>query len=222
MMAGLASAAPGAVLWDLDGTLADSLAPHWAAWREAMQREDERITYEQFLGSFGKRNDLILREWLGGGITAERIRRVGDAKEARYREIIARDGLLPLPGARDWVLRLAAAGWRQAIASSAPRANIDAAMRALDFSGCFQASVAAEDVTTGKPDPEIFLQAAARLATAPARSIVVEDAAAGIEAARRAGMRAIGVNAAGDLPADIAVRSLVDLPANAFRKLLHT
>lgn len=221
-MARTASAPPGAVLWDLDGTLADSLAPHWVAWRETMLREFERITYEQFLASFGKRNDLILREWLGDDITAERIRRIGDAKEARYREIIARDGLMPLPGAREWVLRLAAEGWRQAIASSAPRANIDAAMRALDFSGCFQASVAAEDVRAGKPDPDIFLEAAARLATPPARSIVVEDAGAGIEAARRAGMRSIGVNATGDLPADISVRSLVDLPADAFRTLLGT
>lgn len=215
-----ASAPPGAVLWDLDGTLADSLAPHWAAWRETMRREGERITYEQFLGSFGKRNDLILREWLGDGITAERIGRVGDAKEARYREIIARDGLRPLPGARDWVLRLAAAGWRQAIASSAPRANIDAAMRALDFSRCFQASVAAEDVRAGKPEPDIFLEAAARLATPPTRCVVVEDAGAGVEGARRAGMRSIGVNAAGDLPADVAVRSLADLPADTFRRLL--
>jgi len=214
------SSPPGAVLWDLDGTLADSAAPHWVAWRETLLREFERITYEQFLGSFGKKNDLILREWLGDDITPERIQRIGDAKEALYREIIARDGLTPLPGARDWVLRLAAAGWRQAIASSAPRANIEAAMRALDFGGCFQASVAAEDVRAGKPDPEIFLKAAACLATAPARSIVVEDAAAGIEAARRAGMRSIGVNAAGDLPADIAVTSLVDLPADAFRRLL--
>jgi len=222
MMAGALPTPPGAVLWDLDGTLADSLAPHWVAWRETMLREFERITYEQFLQSFGKRNDLILREWLGDDITAERIQRIGDAKEARYREIIAREGLTPLPGARDWVLRLAAGGWRQAIASSAPRANIEAAMRALDFSGCFQTSVGAEDVTAGKPDPEIFLRAAAGLATAPDRSIVVEDAAAGIEAARRAGMRSIGVNAGGDLPADIAVRSLVDLPANAFRTLLGT
>jgi len=213
---------PGAVLWDLDGTLADSLAPHWRAWRETMRGEGEAIAYEQFLGSFGKRNDLILREWLGTSITADFIERVGDAKEARYREIIERDGLMPLPGARDWVLRLAAEGWRQAIASSAPRANIDAAMRALDFSGSFQASVAAEDVRAGKPAPDIFLEAAARLATPPARCVVVEDAAAGVEGARRAGMRSIGVSAAGDLPADIAVRSLADLPADAFRQLLRS
>jgi len=221
-MGGEGSTPPGAVLWDLDGTLADSLAPHWVAWRETMLREFTRITYEQFLDSFGKRNDLILSEWLGADITPERVQRIGDAKEARYRAIIAREGLMPLPGARDWVLRLAAAGWRQAIASSAPRANIEAAMRALDFSGCFQVSVAAEDVKAGKPDPGIFLEAAARLATAAERCIVVEDAAAGIEAARRAGMRAIGVNPAGDLPADIAVTSLVDLPPNAFRNLLRS
>ena len=95
-------------------------------------------------------------------------------------------------------------------------------MRALDFGGCFQAQAAAEDVRAGKPDPEIFLRAADRLATAPSRCIVVEDAAAGIEAARRAGMRSIGVSPAGDLAADLAVKSLADLPKSAFRRLLRT
>ena len=144
-MAGATFTPPGAVLWDLDGTLADSLAPHWVAWRQTMLREFERITYQQFLHSFGKKNDLILREWLGDNITPERIARVGGAKEALFRQIIERDGLTPMPGARAWVLRLAAEGWRQAIASSAPRANVEAAMRALDFGGCFQAQAAAED-----------------------------------------------------------------------------
>jgi beta-phosphoglucomutase len=220
-MAGAAFHVPAAVLWDLDGTLADSSALHWVAWRETMLREFERITYQQFLGSFGKKNDAILREWLGNDIAPERIARLSEAKETLFRDLVAREGLTPLPGARDWVLRLAADGWRQAIASSAPRANVDVAIRALDFGGCIQASAAAEDVDAGKPDPQIFLVAAARLATPPDRCIVVEDAAAGIEAARRAGMRSIGVTPAGDLPADVASRSLVDLPANTFRRLLR-
>jgi len=218
----MASVSPGAVLWDLDGTLADSAQFHWVAWRDTMLREFERITYEQFLDSFGKKNDLILRGWLGEDVAPERIARIGNAKEALFRSLVARDGLVPLPGAADWVLRLAAQGWRQAIATSAPRPNVEAAIRALHFGGCFQAYAAAEDVRTGKPDPEIFLVAAARLATPPARCIVVEDAAAGIEAARRAGMRSIGVNPAGDLPADIAVKALTELPRGAFRELLGT
>ncbi len=85
----------------------------------------------------------------------------------------------------------------------------------------FQAIVSAEDVTLGKPDPQVFLTAAARLGSAPGRSIVVEDAPAGVEAARRAGMPSIGVSRTGTpLPADVAVVSLADLPPDAFSRLL--
>jgi HAD superfamily hydrolase (TIGR01509 family) len=220
MMACDAFHEPAAVLWDLDGTLADSTAFHWMAWRDTMLRESEQIAYQQFVDSFGKKNDAILREWFGDDITPEQIQRLSETKETMYRDLVARNGLEPLPGARDWVVRLAADGWRQAIASSAPRANVEVAIRALDFGGCIQAWATAEDVGAGKPDPGIFLVAAARLTTASGRCIVVEDAAAGIEAARRAGMRSIGVNPAGDLPADIASRSLTDLPADTFRRLL--
>ena len=117
--------------------------------------------------------------------------------------------------------RLAADGWLQAIASSAPRENIDAVLAVIGLASVFQAMVSAEDVTLGKPDPQVFLTAASRLGSAPARSIVVEDAAAGIEAARRAGMPSIGVSRKGSpLPADLAVASLADLPPDAFSLLL--
>lgn len=126
-----------------------------------------------------------------------------------------------MPGARHWTQRLAQDGWRQAIASSAPRENIDVVLAVIGLAPCFQAIVSAEDVTLGKPDPQVFLAAAARLGSAPAQSIVVEYAPAGIEAARRAGMASIGVRRNGaPLPADLAVASLADLSTDAFSRLL--
>jgi beta-phosphoglucomutase-like phosphatase (HAD superfamily) len=86
--------------------------------------------------------------------------------------------------------------------------------------GAIQAITSAEDVRHGKPDPEVFLIAAARLGVEPARCVVVEDAAAGVEAARRAGMRSIGVSRKTKLPADIFVESLAELPADAFDGLI--
>ena len=80
--------------------------------------------------------------------------------------------------------------------------------------------MAAEDVRAGKPDPEVFLVSAARLGVAPARAVVVEDAAAGIEAARRAGMRSVGAGAAGLDTAEVVVASLADLPADTFERLV--
>ncbi len=211
----------GAVLWDMDGTLVDSEEYHWIAWRDTMASQGITITHEQFLATFGQRNDSILPKWLGAGTSAERIQCVGDAKEELYRKLVRDRGLAPLPGAVDWVRRLVREGWRQAVASSAPRANLDVVLEVIGLAGDFHAVVSAEDVTAGKPDPQVFLKAAERLSQPPERCIVVEDAAMGVEAARRAGMRCIGVNRNGGLKADVVVRSLVDLAANAFDVLGH-
>ena len=93
-------------------------------------------------------------------------------------------------------------------------------LEVLKFEALLDVIVAAEDVTHGKPDPEVFLTAAERLGVRPERSIVVEDAAAGIEAARRARMKSIGVNARSTLGADVNVHSLADLPADEFDRLV--
>jgi beta-phosphoglucomutase len=108
------------------------------------------------------------------------------------------------------------------VASSAPRANIDVVLEALGLARYFEAVVSAEDVKHGKPAPDVFLAAAARLSAEVARSIVVEDAPAGIEAARRAGMRSIGVGSkrAELANANITAASLEELSADVFDQLL--
>jgi beta-phosphoglucomutase len=135
---------------------------------------------------------------------------------------VRRNGISPLPGVADWLHRLHQEGWLQAVASAAPRANIDAVLEALSSTHIFQAIVSAEDVHRGKPDPEVYLTAAARVGVPPERCIVVEDAVPGVEGARRAGMRSIGVRRDGkELPADIVVQSLDLLEPDAFEKLLE-
>lgn len=210
-----------AVLWDLDGTLVDSGDYHWRAWRDTMRGEGVDLTYEQFLASFGQKNDAILAAWMGAAATPDVIRRIGDGKELLYRQLAAKEGLVSLPGAADWVARLHEGGWRQAIASSAPAENVRVMLDALNLDCYFDAVVSAEDVTAGKPDPQVFLAAAAKLQVPPAACVVVEDAAAGIEAARRAGMKCVGVSPSSELAADVFVRSLTDLPADAFARLLE-
>ena len=209
-----------AVLWDLDGTLVDSAEFHWLSWRDTMAAEGVSLTYQQFLDTFGQKNDRILPGWLGPGDDADRIRRVGDAKEAEYRRLASVHGLMALPGASSWVRRLHAQGLQQAIASSAPGENVGVMLRALALDGMFEAIVSAEDVTRGKPDPQVFLAAAERLDVPRDRCIVVEDAAVGVQAARSAGMRCIGVSRAVVLDADVAVSSLLELPSDAFDRLV--
>jgi beta-phosphoglucomutase len=209
-----------AVLWDLDGTLADSAEYHWLSWRDTLNAQGVAISYDQFLASFGQKNDRILAAWLPPPHRPAVMQQIGDAKEEEYRRLARTRGLTPLPGAVEWVRRLHEAGWRQAIASSAPRLNVEAMLEALHLATYFEAIASAEDVTAGKPDPEVFLAAAAKLNASPDRCVVVEDAAAGIEAARRAAMACIGVSAATMLDADIAVSSLEQLPLDAFDRLI--
>lgn len=219
-LAGARSTQARGVLWDLDGTLVDSGEYHWRAWRDTMAAEKRPISYQEFLDSFGLRNDRILRGWMGDSVADGAITRIGDAKEALYRRLASAEGLAPLPGAAEWAARLHAEGWKQAIASSAPAENVRVMLGVLGLDRYFDAIAAAEDVTVGKPDPQVFLVAAGMLGVEPPRCIVVEDAAAGIEAARRAGMKCIGVRSDGTLDADIFTRSLDTLPDDAFDRLV--
>jgi beta-phosphoglucomutase len=210
-----------AVLWDVDGTLIDSAEYHWLTWRETLSGEGYELTRAQFDASFGQRNDEILRGYFGADLAAAEVARIGEAKEERYRGLVRARGVEPLPGVRRWLGKLKAEGWRQAIASSAPRLNLDAILGALGLEEFFDAVASAEDVSRGKPDPEIFLAAAAKVRVPAARCVVVEDAPAGTEAARRAGMRRVGVlSSHAALEADVVVNSLADLPDDMFDRLL--
>jgi beta-phosphoglucomutase family hydrolase len=211
-----------AVLWDMDGTLIDSEEFHWISWRNTLANDGVTITREQFLSSFGQRNDSIIPRWLGAAATPERIERISKAKEVLYRHLVRSDGISPLPGVASWIHRLHKEGWLQAIASAAPRANIDAVLEALSAAHIFQGIVSADDVHRGKPDPEVFLIAASRVGVSPESCIVVEDAVAGVQGARSAGMKSIGVSHNGkQLPADIVVQSLDLLDSDAFDNLLQ-
>ncbi|MBV8858390.1 MAG: HAD family phosphatase [Acidobacteria bacterium] len=209
-----------AALWDVDGTLIDSREYHWLSWQGALAAEGFEVTPEQFADSFGRRNDEILRGYFPA-YSSDDITRVGEAKEVEYRRLVREQGIDLLPGVRRWLDRLRAEGWRQAVASSAPRANLEVIVEALGLGGYFAAVAAAEDVTEGKPDPQVFLVAAAKLGVEPGNCVVVEDAPAGTEAARRARMRSVGVlSSHGELTADIVVRTLAELPDTAFDDLL--
>ena len=210
-----------AVLWDVDGTLIDTAEYHWLTWRETLAGEGYDLTRAEFDASFGRRNDEILRGYFGENLPAAEVARIGEAKEVRYRELVVARGIEPLPGARRWLEKLKAEGWRQALASSAPRLNLEAILKALGLEDFFDAIASAEDVSRGKPDPQIFLAAAAKVNVEAAHCVVVEDAPAGIEAARRAGMRRVGVlSSHGALDADVVVNTLADLPDDTFDRLL--
>lgn len=215
------STAPKAVIWDVDGTLIDSGDAHWQSWR-AIFAEDglDDLDYTTFIAWFGRRNDDILQERFPEA-TLEWRTDIADRKEAHYRAGLALEASVVQPGVNEWLLRLAADGWRLGIGSSAAAPNLVIILDQAGWTETFGAVLSREDVRDGKPHPEVFLTAAARLGVAPERAIVVEDAAAGILGAHRAGMRTIGVGTHyNEIGAMVAVPSLELLAPDAFDQLL--
>jgi beta-phosphoglucomutase family hydrolase len=180
-----------AVLWDLDGVLVDTARFHYQAWRQLFDELGRGFGEEDFRRTFGLRNDLIFREELPD-TSAEEAERLSDHKEALFRRFAA-GSVTPLPGAVELVRRTRQEGRRMALVTSTPRANIDFMLGQIGLADAFEAIVAAEDVSRGKPDPEGYLLAARRLDVPPERCLVIEDAPGGIEAGRRAGMRTLAV-----------------------------
>jgi beta-phosphoglucomutase len=202
---------PRAVLWDMDGTLIDSVPYHLQAWQAVLRQVNRTVEHQVWNQTAGMRNSEIIPLLFPDMSPAESAY-VDRAKEARYREQIEQDGIELLPGVAEWLQRFTTRGWKQAIASSAPRENVVAIAQVLHFNGTFAALISGTDVPRGKPDPEIFLVAAQRLNVEPHNCLVIEDAATGIEAAHRAGMKAIGVlNTHPHLEADLVIKSLQDL-----------
>ncbi|MFB0533786.1 MAG: HAD family hydrolase [Anaerolineae bacterium] len=214
---------PKAVIWDMDGVIADTGAAHFAAWRQVMAELGRPFDEADFRRIFGIVNPDAVRLLLGETVSSYEIGRISERKETLFREAVQVHVSL-LPGVKTWLERLRQQGYRQAIASSAPRANIEVLLHVLNVGLYFQATVSADDVTKGKPDPAIFLKAAAALGVSPARCVVVEDAVAGVEAARRAGMICLAVATTQPAErlsdADLVVKRLTELADDAFERLL--
>ncbi|HEV2580203.1 MAG TPA: HAD family phosphatase [Ktedonobacteraceae bacterium] len=211
-----------AVIWDLDGVIIDSADEHRRAWHRLAQEEEIPFTDIDFWATFGKRNnDIIPQFW--GDISAQQVADLANRKEVHFREYI-RDAATPLPGSMELMRDLQKAGYRQALASSTPVENIRLISEVLHLERYLSKLVSGESVARGKPAPDIFLKAAAELDALPTHSLVIEDAVAGILAARAAGMHCIAVAGDRDLPglraADRVVRDLTEVSVEQVNSLL--
>jgi beta-phosphoglucomutase len=181
-----------AILWDMDGVVADTEEAHLLAWRQFLAEQGRSVTAEQFATTFGMANPAILRQWFGDALRAEDIHSWSARKEALFRTFVPTH-VRALPGAREWLRWGRERGYRQAIASSGEMANIVAVVAALEIGNQFDALVSGAFLPRSKPDPAVFLQGAAALGVAPEECLVVEDGIVGVEAARRAGMRCLAL-----------------------------
>lgn len=209
-----------AVLWDLDGVLVDTGEMHFLAFQTALPKFGISITLDEFKVIFGMANREALAYLTGHPLEESLVVKIDEAKETAFRGFI-RGRAKTLPGVMEWLEYFKANQIRQAIASSAPQANIDALMDELNLRGYFDQILSApENRLPSKPDPAVFLEAARRLGVDPAKSIVIEDSVAGIEAAKQAGMRCIAVTTTNKrerlLMADEIVDSLTSIEKEWF------
>ncbi|MFZ4986660.1 MAG: HAD family hydrolase [Blastocatellia bacterium] len=209
-----------AVIWDLDGTIIDSESHHWEAWKVLMAAENFSITYEEYVADFGRRNDEILRLRMSPDLAESEIARLSWSKEEAYRQLVRTKGIGLLPGVEEWFANLRADGWLQALGTSAPRANVEAIFAVHPIRRYFDAVMSADQVAHGKPHPDVFLAAAREAGVSPSQCLVIEDAPAGIEAARRAGMRSLAVQTTHRaLEGDWTVATLDRLPRDFFNRI---
>ena len=185
-------AAELAFLFDLDGTLIDSMPHHHNAWVEWYARRGLAMEPGGFFATTaGRSNAEILADLFPQFSVEERVA-MADEKEAIYRELAAQS-LALIVGARRFAEAARLQGIAMAVCTASTPENMDLAFRLHGIDAWVQAIVSPADGVRGKPHPDIFLEAARRLGVAPAQCVVFEDAPLGVEAARRAGMPAVAL-----------------------------
>jgi beta-phosphoglucomutase family hydrolase len=219
----MSSSKTKAVIWDMDGVIADTAPYHLKAWQQVFQKRGVSFTENDFRRNFGQRNDTIIKNVLGENISPSEIDAIAGEKERNFRQSVGQH-ITPLPGAVDLIKSLKKHGFSIALASSAPIENIQMIFGGLDINDYFQAIVSGREVKEGKPSPQGFLLAAKKLGVAPQNCIVVEDAVAGIAAAKRAGMRCLAVTNTHPrtrlMEADLIVDTLEAVSVNILEELL--
>ncbi len=180
-------------IFDWDGVVVDSEKAHLDSW-EMLAKAHGYTIPENFMSiSFGKRNLEIIPDILKWTTDVQIIQQMSDEKEVYYRKIVAEQGLPTLDGIENFLKNLNSAGIACAIGSSTPRANLEQALEKLNFAKYFAAYATMEDVSNGKPAPDVFLCAAEKIGVDSHKCVVFEDSEAGIDAAIAANMKSVAV-----------------------------
>jgi HAD superfamily hydrolase (TIGR01509 family) len=187
----------------MDGVLTDSEPLHLEAANKVLDRFGRRLSEEENARYLG------LDEQAFWGRLVDRFALDADPAELgneRIREVLVliREGIVPMPGVPEVVTGLIMRGLALATASSSPEVVVEAVLEELGLRRAFQAVVCGDQVSRGKPEPDIFLQAAARLGASPKNCLVIEDSPAGIQGARSAGMAVVAVQNRYNLGLDLS------------------
>lgn len=180
------------VIFDMDGTMIDNMMIHHRAWQQKLSELGLDFSIEEVQEKIHGVNDEILLRLFGDRFTAAERKQIADEKEAAYRKIYQPE-LQLIKGLPEFLKALDKAGIPLVIGTAAPAANMNFVLDKLALRPYFQAAFHAGDVVHGKPHPEIFQKAAAAIGLSPEECLVFEDSPTGIEAAYRAGAKAVVV-----------------------------
>jgi len=210
-------------IFDMDGVLIDSYEPHKRSWQLMAAEYGLEMTDEQFAATFGKPSREIIRQVWPDRVPEEQIPAMDARKEEIFRQLIA-EKIPEMPGAVDLIRSLKREGFKVGIGSSGPPENVRLVIEKLNLDGLLDGVVTGMDVTRGKPDPQVFLLTAERMEIEPARCVVIEDAEHGITAAKRAGMKAVGLvgttSAERLAHADLVIDSLKQITPETLKSLI--
>ncbi len=182
-----------AVLFDMDGVICHTNPYHSQAFRAFFAKRNLAPTDQEFADHmFGKSNSYILSHFLRREVSGQEFDDMENEKEGLFRKLYA-PHVEPVHGFMTFLKALKERGIKTAVATSAPRANLDLIISRLNLTSAMQSFMASEDVEHHKPDPEVYLKSARRIGMSPERCVVFEDSYSGVSAARNAGMKVVGV-----------------------------
>jgi len=201
---------PGiALVFDLDGVVVDSMPVHKLAWQRYLRSLGVNGNHVESR-MHGRRNDEIVRDFLGPDVDSTVVFEHGAAKERLFRELMGDElDRRLVPGVKQFLERAVSAPI--GLATNAEPANVDFVLDRSGLRPYFDSIVDGTQVASAKPAPDVYLLAAERLGVAPANCIVFEDSPVGIEAARASGTRVVGIltHAASLEGVDLAVRDFL-------------
>ena len=185
--------APRAVIFDIDGTIVDNMHLHAEAFAVFAERHGlPPLTQDDRARLDGRRNSEIFPILFKREVPRDEWLAYEHEKEGLYREL-SRGRLSPMNGLQQLIDRLQQDGIPMALATSAPKLNVEHTLAELNLAGAFSIIVRGDEVARGKPAPDVFIEAARRLGVEPADCLVFEDAPMGIAAAQAAGMRVVAL-----------------------------
>ena len=182
-----------AMIFDMDGVIVDNHHYHLRSWLSFFERNGIHMTEAEYKEQVnGRVMHTILPKIVGRSLSADEIRTLGEQKETEYRDLY-RTAIQPTPGLVNFLEELQRLNVPRAIATSAPPSNVDFTLEGTHLRSYFPVIVDDTMVTTGKPDPEVYLKSAEQLEMPPERCIVFEDAILGIQAGKNAGMPVVAL-----------------------------